>query len=150
MLRGTSSTRLAPVYATPILTAEVQKSSNWKTALPPNLKPLVVLRKLDPTEADLVLHPAGTLQVSQRSVPLDLKIDKVGSQAPSDANQFAFSVAGSVLTKVRDLQEPFAPSQFRNFDDATKLSQPAFVPQNSGIELIGTNALTSATAITRP
>ena len=51
----------------------------------------------------LVLHPAGTLQVSQRAIPLDLKIDKVGSQAPSDANQFAFSVAGGTLTKVREL-----------------------------------------------
>jgi hypothetical protein len=134
----------------PILAAEAQKSSNWKTALPPNLKLLVVLRQLDPSEASLVLHPAGTLQVSQRTIPLDLQIDKVGSQAPSDANQFAFSVAGSALTKVRELQEPFAPSQFRNFDDATKLSQPAFVPQDSGIELAGTATLATATAITRP
>ena len=90
-----------------------------------------------PAEAGFVLHPAGTLQVSQRTIPLDLKIDKVGSQAPSDANLFALSVAGATLTKIRDLQEPFAPSQFRNFDDATKLSQPAFVPQDSGIELAG-------------
>ncbi|HEY1963420.1 MAG TPA: DUF6603 domain-containing protein, partial [Acidobacteriaceae bacterium] len=143
-------TTLPPIQVMPILTAEAQKPSNWKTALPPNLKLLVTLRQLDPSEADLVLHPAGTLQVSQRSIPLDLTIDKVGSQPPGDANQFAFSVAGSVLTKVRDLQEPFAPSQFRNFDDATKLSQPAYVPQDSGIELAGSAALATATAITRP
>lgn len=141
---------LPPVEVMPILAAEAQKASNWKTALPPNVKLLVVLRQLDPTETALVLHPAGTLQVSQRAIPLDLKIDKVGSQAPSDANQFSFSVAGAVLTKSRDLQEPFAPSQFRNFDDATKLSQPAFVPQDSGIELAGSATLTTATAITRP
>ena len=30
-----------------------------------------------------------------RTIPLDLRIEKVGSQAPSDANQFAFSVSGS-------------------------------------------------------
>ena len=144
------STTLPPVQVMPILTAEAQKASNWKTALPANLKLLVVPRQLDPTEAALVLHPAGTLQVSQRAIPLDLQIDKVGSQAPSDANQFAFSVSGAVLTKVRDLQEPFAPSQFRNFDDATKLSQPAFVPQDSGIELAGSAVINAATAITRP
>jgi hypothetical protein len=143
-------TTLPPIQVMPILTAEAQKPSNWKTALPPNLKLLVTLRQLDPTEADLVLHPAGTLQVSQRTIPLDLKIDTVGGQAPSDANQFTFSVAGSVLRKVRDLQEPFAPSQFRNFDDATKISQPAYVPQDSGIELAGTAMLATATAITRP
>ena len=141
---------LPPVQVMPILTAEVQKASNWKAALPKNLKLLVVLRQLDPSEAGFVLHPAGTLQVSQRTIPLDLKIDKVGSQAPTDANLFALAVAGATLTKVRDLQEPFAPSQFRNFDDATKLSQPAFVPQDSGIELAGTASLATATAITRP
>jgi hypothetical protein len=144
------NTTLPPVVVMPILAGEVQKATNWKTALPPNAKLLVVLRQLGPTEAGLVLHPAGTLQVSQRSIPLDLKIDKVGSQAPSDANQFVFSVAGAELTKTRDLTEPFAPSQFRNFDDATKLSQPAFVPQDSGIELAGAATLASATAITRP
>jgi hypothetical protein len=144
------NTTLPPIQVMPILAGEAQKASNWKTALPANLRLSVVLRQLDPSEAALVLHPAGTLQVSQRAVPLDLKIDKVGDQAPSDANQFAFSVAGAALTKVRDLKEPFAPSQFRNFDDATKLSQPAFVPQDSGIELAGTASLASATAITRP
>jgi hypothetical protein len=144
------NTTLPPVPVMPILTAEVQKTSNWRTALPANLKLLVVLRQLSPTEAAFVLHPAGTLQVSQRAIPLDLNIDKVGSQAPSDANRFAISVSGAVLTKTRDLQEPFAPSQFRNFDDATKLSQPAFVPQDSGIELAGSATLASATAITRP
>jgi hypothetical protein len=144
------NTTLPPIQVMPILAAEAQKSSNWRTALPPNLKLLVSLRQLDPSEASLVLHPAGTLQVSQRAIPLDLQIDKVGSQAPSDANLFAFSVAGSALTKVRELQEPFAPSQFRNFDDATKLSQPAFVPQDSGIELAGSATLATATAITRP
>ncbi len=143
-------TTLPPIQVMPILAAEAQKSSNWKTALPPNLKLLVTLRQLDPSEAGLVLHPAGTLQVSQRTIPLDLRIDKVGSQAPSDANQFAFAVTTGSLTKVRDLQEQFAPSQFRNFDDATKLSQPAFVPQDSGIELAGTATLASATSITRP
>jgi hypothetical protein len=144
------NTTLPPVQVMPVLAAEAQKASNWKTALPPNTKLLVVPRQLDPAEAALVLHPAGTLQVSQRAIPLDLKIDKVGSQAPSDANQFTFALSGTALTKTRDLQEQFAPSQFRNFDDATKLSQPAFVPQDSGLELAGSAALASATAITRP
>ena len=144
------NTTLPPIAVMPILSAEAQKATNWKTALPSNVKLLVTLRQLDPAEAAMVLHPAGTLQVSQRSIPLDLKLDKVGSQTPSDANEFSLTVTGTTLTKTRDLQEPFAPSQFRNFDDATKLSQPAFVPQDSGIELAGAATLTSATAITRP
>ncbi len=144
------NTTLPAVAVMPLLVAEAQKTSNWKTALPPNSKLLVTPRQLDPSEAGFILHPAGTLQISQRLVPLDLKIDKLGSQPPSDANQFAFSVASSTLVKTGDLQDQFAPSLFNNFSDATKLSQPAFVPEDSGIEMAGSAALTSATAITRP
>jgi hypothetical protein len=144
------NTTLPPIAVMPILTAEAQKTTNWKTALPANSQLLVTLRQLDPSEASMVLHPAGTLQVSQRAVPLDLKIDKVGSQTPSDANQFSFSVSSSALVKTRNLQEPFAPSQFRNFDDATTLSEPAYVSQDSGIEMAGAITLNSATAIDRP
>lgn len=144
------NTMLPPIAVMPILTAELQKSSNWKTQLPSNEKLLVSLRQLDPAEAALVLHPVGTLQVSQRTIPLDLRLDKVGSQKPSDANDFSLNVSGSLLTRTRDLSEPFAPSQFRDFDDHTKLSQPAFAPQHSGVELAGGSNLGSATAITRP
>ncbi len=144
------NTTLPPIAVMPILAAEAQKVTNWKTALPANLNLLVIVRQLDPSDASLVLHPAGTLQISQRAIPLDLKIDKVGSQVPSDANQSAFSVSGTVLVKTGNLQDQFAPSQFRNFDDATKLSQPAYVPQDSGIELAGAASLATATAITRP
>jgi hypothetical protein len=144
------NTTLPPIAVMPLLVAEVQKASNWRTALPPNTKLLVALRQLDPSEVGFILHPAGTLQISQRTVPLDLKIEKFGSQPPSDAAQFAFSIASTALAKTGDLQESFAPSQFRNFDDATKLSQPAYVLQDGGIELAGGANLTSATAITRP
>jgi hypothetical protein len=144
------NTVLPPIAVMPILTAELGKKTNWKAQLPSNVKLLVTLRQLDPSEAAMVLHPAGTLQVSQRSIPLDLQLDKIGSQKPSDANNFSLAVSGTVLTKTRDLQEQFSPSQFRDFDDATKLSQPAYVPQDSGVELAGGSNLTSATAITRP
>jgi hypothetical protein len=97
-----------------------------------------------------VLHPVGTLQVSQRAVPLDLVLDKVGNQKPSDANRFALAVTSAGLVKSRDLQEQFAPSQFKDFDDAARLSQPAYAPEDSGIELSAAgNAYASATAVTR-
>jgi hypothetical protein len=148
---GDAPNTIPPAVAVmPILAGEAQNIANWKTALPPNLTQLIVVRALPQTDTALVLHPAGTLQISQRAVPLDLKLDKFGNQAITDANQFSFAVSGTVLQKTRDLQEPFAPSQFRNFDDATRLSQPAYVPQDSGIELAAAAALASATAITRP
>jgi hypothetical protein len=128
-------TTLPPVAVMPIVAGELGKRSNWKAQLPNGSNLLVSLRQLSADEAALVLHPAGTLQVSQRAVPLDLKLDKLGSQKPSDANQFSLDVSSAGLSKTRNLQEPFAPSQFRDADDATKLSQPAYSPADSGIEL---------------
>jgi hypothetical protein len=143
-------TTLPPVAVMPLLTAELGKQSNWRAFLPPGSNLLVSLRELDPAEADFVLHPVGTLRVSQRLVPLDLTLDKFGNQQPTDANRFALTVTAGGLTKTRDLQEPFAPAQFRNIDDAGKLSQPAYVPQDSGIELVVAGiTYASGTAITR-
>jgi hypothetical protein len=143
-------TTLPPVAVMPILGGELAKQSNWRAVLPSGSNLLVSLRKLDPVESQFVLHPAGTLQISQRAVPLDLVLDKVGSQKPSDANHFALAVSSTELVRTRVLQEPFAPAQFRDFGDADRLSQPAYAPADSGVELSAAGAAyASATAITR-
>ena len=143
-------TSLPPVAVMPIISGELSKQSNWRAVLPTGSNLLVSLRQLDPAESQFVLHPVGTLQISQRAVPLDLTLDKVGNQKPSDTNRLSLSVTSAALSKTRDLQEPFAPSQFKDFNDGQRLSQPAFQPQDSGIELSGSgHAYASATAITR-
>jgi hypothetical protein len=143
-------TTLPPVAVLPIVGGELAKQSNWRTALPIGSNLLVALRKLDPAESQFVLHPVGTLQISQRAVPLDLVLDRIGGQKPSDANHFTLGVTSAELVKTRDLQEPFAPAQFKDFDDADKLAQPAYAPLDSGVELSAAGAAyASATAITR-
>ena len=83
-------------------------------------------------------------------MPLDLTLDHLGSQTPSDGNRWALAVTSAALAKVRDLQEPFAPAQFQDTDDATKLSEPAFSPQDSGLELAPSGqALGTGPALTR-
>jgi hypothetical protein len=144
------NTMLPPVTAMPILSSELSKQSNWRAVLPNGSNLLVSLRHLDPSETDRVLHPVGTLHVSQRAIPLDLTLDRVGNQRPSDANRFSVSVIPGGLSRTKTLQEPFAPAQFTNMDDAAKLSQPAFIPLDSGVELSAAgNAFASGTAITR-
>jgi hypothetical protein len=128
-------TTLPPVAVMPILAAELEKRTNWKAELPSGSNLLVSLRRLEPAEAEMVLHPVGSLQVSQRAIPLDFHLDKVGSQKPSDADQFALTVSSAGLERTRELSEPFAPAQFRDLDDAGKLSAPAYSPFDSGVEL---------------
>jgi hypothetical protein len=143
-------TALPPISVMPIVTGELGKQSNWRAVLPSGSNLLVSLRKLDPGEAEFVLHPVGTLQVSQRAIPLDLTLDKVGNQKPTDAKRFNLAVAPGGFVKKRDLPEQFAPAQFLNFDDAAKLSQQAYAPQHGGIELSAAgHAYASGTGLTR-
>lgn len=142
------NTMLPPVQLMPVLAGEFSKQSNWRAVLPSGSNLLVALRKLDQAEVAMVLHPVGTLQVSQRAIPLDLTLDKAGNQAPSDANRFALTVASSGLSARRTLQEQFAAAQFKNLSDAAKLSQAAYAPMDSGLELSAMgNAYASGTAI---
>jgi hypothetical protein len=143
-------TTLPAVPVMPMLVDELGKRSNWRALPPTQSNVLVSLRQLPPGDDGFVLHPVGTLQVSQRRVPLDLTLDKVGSQKPSDANRFALAAGAGALTKIRDLQEPFAPAQFKDMADADKLSAAAYTPSDSGIELAAAGTTyASGTAITR-
>ena len=140
-------TTLPPLPVMPLLTGELKKLENWKAELPAGNNLLVSLRKLPPTESH-VLHPLGSLRVSQRAVPLDLKIDKVGNQAPSDANLFKLTASGG-LVRVGDADEQFAKAQFLKMSDADKLSLRAFDPLHGGLKLASGAQPLGASKLTR-
>ncbi len=144
-------TTLPPIAVMPLLKAEFEKPDNWQALLPTGTNLLVSLRKLEPAPGTLVLHPVGTLRVSQKAVPLDLPIDKVGSQKPNDAKRFVLQpAADSGLAKRADKSESFAIAQFQNMDDAAKLSRPAYQSEHGGLELSAAGqALASAQAVKR-
>jgi hypothetical protein len=129
---------LDPIPVFPMLEGELGALTNWRAVLPKSNNLGVALRKLGDSSSDkLVLHPVGSLQISQRKVPLDLTIDKVGNQRPSDANHFtlAASLTGGGALGVSPLEEPFATGQFIQLSDAERLSKPGFSPQWSGVEI---------------
>jgi hypothetical protein len=134
------NTELPPIPVLPILQSELAKDANWRAMLPAGSNLLVSLRPMGADEAALVLHPLGVLRVSQRAIPLDLHIDKVGGQKPNDVDRLSIAVTAAGLTKKADALEPFAPAQFQNFSDADKLSQPAFAPEHSGIDIAASGA----------
>jgi hypothetical protein len=142
------NTELPPVAIMPLLAAEINKNDTWR-ALPPASSNLSVsLRKMSADEAAFILHPLGVLRVSQRALPLELKLDKVGTQKPSDVNRLTVSVAAG-LAKKNDTFEQFAPAQFQDFSDADKLSKPAFAPERSGLELSAAGADTRSSVMVK-
>ncbi len=129
---------LEPIQVFRLLEDELGALTNWRAVLPKSNNIGVALRKLGDSSRDkLVLHPVGSLQISQRKVPLELKIDKVGNQKPSDANNFtlAASLPSGGGLAVSPLEEPFATGQFIQLSDAERLSKPGFSPQKSGVEI---------------
>jgi hypothetical protein len=128
------NTELPPIQVLPLLVAEIEKRENWRALLPKGNNLLVSLRKL-PEDDSLVLHPVGTLKVSQRRVPLELTLDKVGNQKPSDVKRLSIVMSAGPLQKKGDTFEQFAPAQFQEFDDSKKLSRPAYAPEKGGLEI---------------
>ncbi|SHM62087.1 hypothetical protein SAMN05444266_109220 [Chitinophaga jiangningensis] len=130
-----ANTTLPPVEVMPLVKKEFDKLENWKAQLPEGNNLLVSLRTID-TNAELVLHPLGVLQVSQRFIPLELPLDKVGTQKPSDANRFTVTADPAAgLAPVNKMKAPFAMAQFQNMSNDQKLARPSFEKENSGLEL---------------
>lgn len=127
--------KLPSIEAIPLLIAEYNKADNWRAGLPTSSNLFVSLRKLDDITDGMVLHPLGTLQVSQRAVPLSINVDKVGNNPVSDAHLFSVGVNTAGLAKTKSTKEKFAIAQFQNLSDAQKLSSPAFQDIDSGLEL---------------
>lgn len=141
-------TILPPIAVMPLLFNELAKAENWRAELPPQNNLLVSLRKLPESESAQVLHPLGSLRVSQRAVPLDLEIDKVGNQTPSDANDFALEPTGG-LVRSGDVQELFAKAQYLDMSDSDKLSLRAFDPLKAGLVLSAGSQQLGATRLAK-
>lgn len=119
----------------PILAAEIEKTENWITTFDAGMSPRVTLAPITHQPGVLIFHPLGTLQVSQRAIPLDLTLDKVGTQTPRDAARLTLrETSGNFRTTGKTLGQ-FAPAQFQNLSDTEKLSRPAFEFQHAGLEL---------------
>jgi hypothetical protein len=129
------NTELPAIAVMPMFVAEMNKAESWRALLPATSKLMVTLRKMGEAESAVMLHPLGVLSVSQRAVPLGIKLDKVGTQKPSDVNRLSVEVVGGGLTKKEDAFEEFAAGQFQEFSDGEKLSLAAFAAERSGVKL---------------
>jgi hypothetical protein len=131
-------TKLDPIEVYPLLEKEFKALTNWEARIPDSSNLLVSLRKLGEGDSDqLVLHPVGKLRVSQRKVPVNFKLEKMGNQRPSDYNKFSVDAALSGVgdLSVSDTQEKFAIGQFKDLDGSKQMSSPAFEPLDSGIDI---------------
>ena len=118
------------------------KAGNWRAALPRGSNQHVSLRALPQTGEALVLHPFGALEIVQKIVPLNIAVQRIGSSRPDRGSVFRIAAAqiNSVNVPTTVSTEQFAPGQFFDLDDATKLSRPSFARYDAGIVIGADNA----------
>ncbi|MGH9869333.1 MAG: DUF6603 domain-containing protein [Candidatus Polarisedimenticolia bacterium] len=129
-----ADTVLAAIEAMPILQGELEKRENW-LALPPAGAHLSVSLRAIEAAAELVLHPLGVLRISQRAVPLELSIHKIGNRSVSDIERASLVVATPGMERKAAALEPFATSQYVEMDSGAKLSSPGYEKQVAGADV---------------
>ena len=77
----------------PLLEAALSADDNWEGELPQQRHRLESIRESPESTTELLLHPIGTLKISQKVAPLNVRIDRIGSQRPSDAREFQITEA---------------------------------------------------------
>jgi hypothetical protein len=139
---------LPDIEVLPELRKALNEKQNWRS-IPMTVKGGGVRLK-DPHELEnLILTPSGIIEVNQKIVPLDVKIDKFGHFNPADFDQFKIVGAkiGDSATEANTspLMDDFAPSNFIKASDADKLLMPSFEQQQSGL-IISSQSSTQAGA----
>jgi hypothetical protein len=132
---------LAPFDVLGALVDALSNLGNWRPVLPPNSNQSVTLRSLPDPSKNLVLHPFGTLSISQKLCPLNIGIQRFGSSTPDKGTVFRItgvrlgnSTSDEPTTTTSD---EFAPAQFFTMTDAEKLSRPSFSNYDSGVNIGG-------------
>jgi hypothetical protein len=132
---------LPPVRVIDKLLEALNQSGNWRVDLPVGNQH-VSLRELPQDGQALILHPFGTLNVTQKIVPLRLDIARFGYQQPDGPRRFDISgvKVGNTQSTPTDEdyeKEQFAPAQFIEMSDAEKLSRPSFEAFDAGVRVGG-------------
>jgi hypothetical protein len=139
-----------------VLLREYADTRNWRADLPPNNHLHVSLKEIKPPAGVdmLVIHPAGVLTFTQRSLPLeDYLIEKFGTKKPSGEKKFKLTNAnanGAVIpADYQGVREQFAPGNFTELSDSDKLSRRSFEKLPSGFRLTGTSVLLTTLPVVR-
>jgi hypothetical protein len=130
-------TTLPDIAILPLLIAALQDTNNWQAQLPPQFSILVTTRDLPSITDAVVVHPFGTLTISQKVVPLGMTIDRFGNAKPAGANRFEIKEVSSSngVLETSTVEDEFALGQFQDLSDAQRLTRKSFEKIKSGVQV---------------
>lgn len=122
-----------------LITTQLNDDRNWRAEVPEFFHQHVSIRKSQVSNPDeIIIHPLGSLVFSQRELPLDQVIQKVGAKKPSQVKKLTInkvSADGAEFKDIRTTTELFAPGQFTELKEDEKLSRPSFEKMTSGVKI---------------
>lgn len=138
----------------PLLVEELSKDSNWETKASKQAVELVTLSSVASDPESVLVRPFGSMEVNQNVMPLDMTVERFGNYRPMDISRATISklsVNGNDFldAELTDLKNSFAPSAFKDMNDADKLKAPSYEKQNSGVRLTTTDELAFDYSINR-
>ena len=153
-------TRLDDVAVLPRLQAALADSRNWEASVPGGRTMLVSLKEVEVGNGQIVAHPFGAIRIAQKEVPLDIGIQKFGSQRPLDGSRFSIRRLQIERTDQAMPQDPeplestaikeqFAPAQYFERSDTEKLSSKSFEKYDAGVQLSETEKMDANYAAAR-
>ena len=130
---------LPPVDLLPKLVEAFQDARNWRATLPAGSNLYVTLRELETQPDEIVLHPFGSLELTEKVAPLDLPIQKLGGRRIGDGQVFSVEKVsfGAEPAELTPLREQFAPAEYIEMTDAEKLSSRSFERYDAGVRCGG-------------
>lgn len=130
-----TDTPLVTENAFALLTSEANKRDNWAVQLPPGNESFITVATRE-GQAEPLAHPMASLTFTQRRVPLNRTLDKVGDAQVAGPRQVKISGVtfdGAPVPAARTAQrEQFAASQFFKMSDEDKLGKPSFEAMDAG------------------
>ena len=135
----TRNTTLPDLLVLPLVSEALAARDNWTEEQPADRHRLESVRALAAGASTPVrVHPVGTVAISQKVVPLNITIDRIGAQRPADGPTFAITavtINGTDQAAPPVAEESFAPAQFFDMSDADKLASPSFKAFAGGIRV---------------
>lgn len=143
-------TTLPNIDVFPLLYEAVDDDQNWRSITGNVQSPGLRMKGLAGEEG-LILTSNGSIEISQKIVPLKVEISKFGQFSPGDFTEFEVLKVrfGSTDIDVNYITDSFAPANFLDLSDADKLSLPSFNDQNSGVSLRATDDMQAGTVMDR-
>lgn len=125
---------LDTIAVMPLLIDALGDLQNWSSGHS-DVMQSVSYRK--PNNDELVLEPSGSLIITQKIVPLNFTINKLGHHALTGQHFFKIEELKIENLSVSPsyIGDLFAPAQYVQMSDGDKLSRPSFEEMDAGIEI---------------